>query len=139
MALEEKLDDIMSLLRSQTATHRGRQADTIPTPGSSEASPSSGSLDDSGEQDLTDEELRIFREHHLPDFPIVNVPHDYTAAELQREKPTIGLAIKALTTKVASKQVVLGKKLRETLTQKILVDGERSLPLLVSLLMSIIW
>lgn len=139
LALEEKLDDIVSLLRSQTATHRGRQADTIPTPGSSEPSPSSGSIGDSEDNDLTDEELRVFREHHLPDFPIVRVPHDYTAAELQREKPTIGLAIKAMATKVASKQVILGKKLREVLTQKILVDGERSLPLLVSLLMSIIW
>ena len=70
---------------------------------------------------------------------MVNAPPDYTAAELQKEKPTFALAVKALTTKVASKQVVLGKKLREVLTQKILIDGERSLPLLLSLLTSIAW
>ena len=51
----------------------------------------------------------------------------------------MALAIKALTTKVATRQIVLGKKLREILTQKILIDGERSLPLLISLLTSIAW
>lgn len=138
-ALEEKLDDIVSLLRSQTGALHGRLADTIPTPGSSNLSPISDLLEDFRDQDLTDEELRTFRERHLPDFPLVNIPSDYTAAEAQKEKPIFALAIKAVTTKVASKQVVFGKKLREILTQKILVEGERSLPLLLSLLASIAW
>lgn len=91
------------------------------------------------DQDLTEEELCAFRERYLPEFPLVNIPAEYTAAEAQKEKPTFSLAIKALTTKVASKQVVLGKRLREILTKKILIDGERSLPLLLSLLASIAW
>lgn len=138
-ALEEKLDDIVSLLRGQTGTHHAWLADTIPTPTSSNISPIGDLLEDSRDQDLTDEELQLFREHHLPDFPLVNIPLDYTAVEAQKEKPTFALAIKAVTSKVASKQVVLGKKLREILTQKILVDGERNLPLLLSLLASIAW
>lgn len=91
------------------------------------------------DHDLTEQELVTFRERHMPDFPLVNIPSDYTAAELQIEKPTAALAVKALTTKEAAKQIVLGKRLREVLTQKILIDGERSLPLLVSLLISIAW
>ena len=70
---------------------------------------------------------------------MVNIPPEYTAAEAQKQKPIFSLAIKALTTRVASRQMLLGKKLRETLTQKILIEGERSLPLLLSLLASITW
>ena len=137
--LEEKLNDIVSLLRHQNSAQCRRATEAVPTPGSSELSPNSDLQDDFKDQDLTEEELLTFRERHLPYFPLMNIPSDYTAAELQKEKPTIGLAIKALTTKVASKQAVLGKNLREILTQKILIDGERSLPLLVSLLTSIAW
>lgn len=129
----------MSLLRERNGPHHVRPAETFPTPGSSELSPSSDSPMEVRDQDLTEQELVTFRERHLPDFPLVNIPSDYTAAELQIEKPTAALAVKALTTKEAAKQIVLGKRLREVLTQKILIDGERSLPLLVSLLISIAW
>lgn len=139
MALEEKLDDIVSLLRERNSSQQVRPTEPFPTPGSSERSPNSDSLGETRDQDLTEQELINFRERHLPDFPLVNIPSDYTAVELQREKPTAALAVKALVTKEASKQVVLGKKLREALTQKIMIDGERNLPLLVSLLISIAW
>lgn len=138
-ALEEKLDDIVTLLRSQTGAHHGRSADTIPTPSSTGLSPGSDLLEDSRDQDLTEEEYINFREHLLPDFPLVNAPPNYTAAELQKKKPVFALAVKVMTTRVASKQLALGKKLREILAQKILVEGERSLPLLLSLLTSIAW
>ncbi|KAF9694270.1 hypothetical protein EKO04_007851 [Ascochyta lentis] len=138
-ALEEKLNDIVSLLRNQTNANPARTTEAMPTPGSSELSPSDDALEDERELHLTEEELLVFREHHLPYFPLMNVPSDVTAAEVQREKPTLGLAIKTLTTKVAAKQAALGRNLREVLTQKILIDGERSLPLLLSLLVSITW
>lgn len=136
--LEDKLDDIVSLLRNRTNSHQER-TDNIPTPGSSALSTGDGSSEDTRDLDLTEDELLTFREHHLPYFPLMNLPSDVTAAEVQRDKPTLSLAIKALTTKVAARQAVLGKNLREVLTQKILVDGERSLPLLLSLLISIAW
>ncbi|UPX20869.1 uncharacterized protein EKO05_0011083 [Ascochyta rabiei] len=138
-ALEEKLDDIVSLLRSRANSNHGRTAETLPTPVSSELSPSDDALEDARHLHLTEEELLVFREHHLPCFPLMNVPADVTAAEVQREKPILSLAIKTLTTKVAVKQVALGRNLRELLTQKIMVDGERSLRLLLSLLISIVW
>lgn len=137
--LEEKLDDIVSLLRSQRNAQHGQQIEAFPTPGSSELSSESDAPEEATDRDLTEQELLTFRERHLPHFPLVNIPSGYTAAEAQREKPTMALAIKALTTTVASKQVVLGKELREVLTRKILIDGERSLPLLLSLLTSIAW
>lgn len=136
--LEKQLNDIVSLLRHQTNSRHGQPPDPILTPGSSDQSPQEP-LENHSEFDLTEEELCAFREHYLPDFPLVRIPSEYTAAEAQREKPIFSLAIKAITTKVATKQVLLGKKLRESLTQKILVDGERSLPLLLSLLASIAW
>jgi hypothetical protein len=138
-ALEEKLDDIVSLLRERNSSQHVRPTEPFPTPGSSEQSPNSDSLEEARDQDLTEQELMTFRERHLPDFPLVNIPSDYSAVELQRDKPTAALAVKALVTKEAAKQVVLGKKLREVLTQKVMIDGERSLPLLVSLLISIAW
>lgn len=138
-ALEERLDEIVSLLRERNGPQHAQPTRTFPTPGSSELSPSSDSSEEASDQDLTEQELATFRDCHLPDFPLVNIPADYTAAELQKEKPTAALAVKALTSKEARKQIVLGKRLREVLTQRIMIDGERSLPLLVSLLMSIAW
>lgn len=127
------------MLRERSGAQLAQPHETLPTPGSSGQSPNSDSREGTRDQDLTEQELVTFREHHLQDFPLVNIPLDYTAAELQEEKPTAALAVKALVTKEATKQIVLGKRLREVLTQKILIDGERSLPLLVSLLISIAW
>lgn len=127
------------MLRDRTNSEHERARETIPTPGSSDLSPESNSVNLARDLDLTEEELLTFREGHLPDFPLMNIPPDVTAAEVQREKPTLSLAIKALTTKVAAKQGILARKLRKILTQKILIDGERSLPLLLSLLVSIAW
>lgn len=138
-ALEEKLDDIVSLLRNRSSSHHGGTTDSTLTPGSSDLSPSDNLLEEARDQDLTDEELATFLECHLPHFPLMNVPPEVAAVEVQREKPILGLAIKAITTKVAAKQVILARSLRTSLTQKILVEGERSLPLLLSLLVSIAW
>jgi hypothetical protein len=111
----------------------------MPTPGSSDMSPENTFLEEAEDSDLSDDELLEFRERHLPNFPLMHLTSDVTAAELQREKPVLSLAIHGLVTKVASQKIVLGKRLREVLTHKILVDGERSMDLLLSLLTSIAW
>jgi hypothetical protein len=138
--LEDKLDDIVSLLRNRNPSSQHRQSvETIPTPGSSEFSPDNAFFEGIEDLDLTDRELLDFRERRLPYFPLMHLSSDVMAAELQREKPTLCLAIRGLTTKAASKQAVLSKKLREVLTRKILVDGVRSVDLLLSLLACIAW
>lgn len=138
--LEEKLDDIVFLLQNRSSSSQhGRSTEAVPIPGSSDSSANDRLFEGAEDSGLTDQELLTFRTRYLPHFPLIHLSSDVTAAELQREKPTICLTIRGLATKVASRQMLLGKRLRESITQKILIDGERSLDLLLGLLASIAW
>lgn len=88
---------------------------------------------------FSERDLDEFRLRHLQFFPLMELPQSMTAAQLQQGKPMLCLAIKALATKALSRQSLLAKELRTQLAQKISVQGERSMDLLLSVLVCVSW
>jgi hypothetical protein len=139
--LEDKLDDLVSLLRTQqTAVPPERTTEQqIVTPSSLDYTPQQTISDTSFDECLTDEELADCRQLHLNYFPFLNLPSSLTAEQLLVEKPLLSLALKTICTKAYTKQDELSKKLRGEIAHRLMVDGEKSLDLLVSLLTCMAW
>ncbi|USP77300.1 uncharacterized protein yc1106_04574 [Curvularia clavata] len=133
--LEDKLDDLVSILRTRHVTP---QQDAIPfqavTFRSLDFTFQSDGIEAVRDQHLTEEELEKFRWLHLPHFPLVHLPPNLSARQLENEKPLLSLAIKTISNKAYSTQTVLSKRLREIIALKMMVDGEKSLDLLLSVL-----
>ncbi|KAI5462859.1 hypothetical protein BGZ63DRAFT_379866 [Mariannaea sp. PMI_226] len=110
------------------------------TPSSSHFSCDIYPLDPPLSQNLQEDEyLRTFQSHHLKFLPFLYIPPGTTAAHLQRERPFAWLNIRALCCKSASETKQLNRKIREILAQSLLVDLERSLDLLLGLLIYLAW
>lgn len=88
---------------------------------------------------LTDDELAYFRTCHLPLYPLLCMPANLYAAQLSTEKPLVALAIKTVCNKGHTYQTELSKQLRTTIALKMMVEGEKSLDLLQSLLVMMTW
>ncbi|RYP60922.1 hypothetical protein DL771_010331 [Monosporascus sp. 5C6A] len=95
--------------------------------------------DDLEPQQSAEESLRIFRENHLRFFPFVYIPPETTADDLQRERPFLWLNIRALTCKSLAQQSALSNRIREIIAQKVLVESERTIDLLLGLLGFLAW
>ena len=189
--LEEKLDDLVTLLRSSTARsglaaaslleaaggggdadaagtrtaeallrlgqashqhHAGggdSPSDTdglIPTPATT-TTPHVQHTPDSVDQHPNDdvspfeaeECLEHFRVQKCKYFPFIFLPATVTAAELRRERPYLFLAILAASVKSASRQAAIGARLRRLYADKLIVEHERSLDLMLSLICFLGW
>jgi hypothetical protein len=133
------LDDIVSILRATAAADpAGSSTPAIasltclkdrPGPYTSESS----------EHQLQERDLVTFRERYLQFFPLLELPREMTAVQLQQDKPMLCLAIQVLSAKGHAEQVLLSKDLRETLARKIAAEGERSMDLLQSVLVCVAW
>ncbi|KAI8961511.1 hypothetical protein F5Y11DRAFT_326039 [Daldinia sp. FL1419] len=109
-------------------------ANSYPTP------PSVTSSHDGGLSPAEAEEtLRIFQEQFVPFFPFVYIPPDTTAAQLQRSKPFLWLNILTICCKSRPKKTALSQKIREYLAQKMLIDLDRNMDLLLGLLAYLGW
>ncbi|KAL6416266.1 putative zn 2cys6 transcription factor protein [Ilyonectria robusta] len=86
-----------------------------------------------------DEYLRTFQAHHLKALPFIHIPPELTAARLQRERPFLWLNIRALCCKSTLESDKFHKTVRETLAQSLIVDGERSIDLLLGLIAYLAW
>jgi hypothetical protein len=144
--LEDKLDDLVNLLRTQHATsnqatpQRDRSTGSqVYTPCSLDCSPQQSGADTPFNDQLTDEELIEYRQQHVKPFPLIYIPPSLSAEQLAAEKPIFSLALKTICNKALSRQVILSKKLRETFATKMIVDGEKSLDLLLSILVCMAW
>ncbi|OTB18715.1 hypothetical protein K445DRAFT_314574 [Daldinia sp. EC12] len=109
-------------------------ATSYPTP-PSVASSHDGGLSPAEAEDT----LRVFRDQFLPFFPFVYIPPDTTAAQLQRAKPFLWLNIRTICCKSQPRKSALSQKIREYLAQKMLVDLDRNLDLLLGLLAYLGW
>jgi hypothetical protein len=142
--LENKLDDIVSILRATAAADpAGSSTPAIGSltclkdrPGPYTSGPYTP--ESSGHQ-LQERDLVLFRERYLQFFPLLELPQEMTAVQLQQDKPMLCLAILVLSAKGHAKQVLLSKDLREILARKISAEGERSMDLLQSVLVCIAW
>jgi len=138
--LEDKLDDLVSLLRTQAVPQPDRLTSFQPaTPSSLSYSPQQDAAELPHTDVLTDQELVIFGQRHLPFFPLIFLPPSLSAKELTHEQPLVALAIKTICNKGRSYQAELSKELRRAIALRTMVDGEKSLELLLSVLMCMTW
>jgi hypothetical protein len=67
------------------------------------------------------------------------LPAETNVDEVQRQRPFLWLNIQAVCERSPSKKSELGTRIRETLATKVLVEGERSIDLLLGLLVFMSW
>jgi hypothetical protein len=184
--LQEKLEDLVSLLRSQTATEQLSQAQQQPayqpeTPDTSNNHSSTESAltspsnvarttnflnynrpepglpvsrsDDSVVSPLftddlsiyqisdaiAEEQLTLFLHALLPLFPFVYIPDQISVPDLRKQRPFLFLVIMSLTTKSMTQQLAMGDEIRRIVAEKIVIEHERSLDLLLGLVCFLAW
>jgi hypothetical protein len=139
--LEDKLDDLVSLLRTQQATpsHNQSTDQQTTTPCSLDYSPQQPVSEAPHDDVLTDEDLSKIRQHHLPYFPFIYLPPDLTATQLVHTKPLLALAFKTISNKAYARQAKLSKSVRSKIAIQLIVDAEKSMDLLLGLLACMAW
>ncbi|KAJ5822783.1 hypothetical protein N7447_005123 [Penicillium robsamsonii] len=83
--------------------------------------------------------LATFQQQHLNNFPFFCISSTTTPVQLQRERPLLWLSIWANGCKSVVQQRAIEVRIRETLAQKVLVDLERNLDLLLGLIAYLSW
>jgi hypothetical protein len=139
--LEDKLDDLVTLLRTQQAkspNDRNTEQQTV-TPCSLNYSPQQANFEPSVHDTLTEHELAKFRQLHLPYLPFIHLPLTLSSEQLQREKPLLAFAIKTTCNKMYSQQARMSKMMRGAIAERLMVDGEKSIDLLLTLLTCMAW
>ena len=86
-----------------------------------------------------EEHLRIFRAHHAKFLPFVDIPQTLTARQLHAEKPYLSQAIMATCPWSVSHQQRLGTLFRHEVGEAMVVRSEKSMDLLLGLLVFIGW
>jgi hypothetical protein len=81
--------------------------------------------------------LETFRDTILPFAPLYHVTE--SAQQLSQKKPYLWLAILATTVKSVRRQVLLSDKFRQIITERVILGTDRSLDLLLGLLVHVAW
>jgi hypothetical protein len=163
--LEEKVDNIVSQLQSQTNDGQSQQAASPHTYHDTSSSlnepPTSATLPSSSTPQsnvnvsstaitdflpvckisdmMAEEHLKIFRLAFLPFFPFFHIPPTINVSDLRIQKPFFWLVILCLTTKLVSQQFALGHQIRQIVSQKVVVEHDRSLDLLLGMICYLAW
>ncbi|KAF2276867.1 uncharacterized protein EI97DRAFT_442230 [Westerdykella ornata] len=80
-----------------------------------------------------------FQTHHLSYYPCIYISPHTTVEQFQQDKPFTWLNMRAVLETSLSKQDELGQEIRETIAKRIVMEGERSVDLLLGLLIHISW
>ena len=88
---------------------------------------------------MEDEALEIFRSQMLRTFPILVIPESMTAQQLRQDRPFLWLCIVAVSSKSSAQQLALGREVRRNIGQKLVLEGEKTLDLLLGLLVYLAW
>ncbi|KAI1215166.1 uncharacterized protein F4807DRAFT_23873 [Annulohypoxylon truncatum] len=86
-----------------------------------------------------EEILRVFQDRFVPFFPFVYIPPETTAAQLQQERPFLWLTIACTCAKSQEKKAAYSQKIREYLSQKMLIELDRSVDLLLGVVCYLGW
>jgi hypothetical protein len=119
-----------SLAHAATSERQGASADSsaaVTTPSGSEPSPQEA-----------EECLSKFRTW-LPHFPFVHLPPAMTAAALRVERPFLWLCIMDLTVTSNATQTLLRDRVRREVSERIVIQNERSMDLLQGLVAFLAW
>ncbi|RDL32492.1 uncharacterized protein BP5553_08948 [Venustampulla echinocandica] len=83
--------------------------------------------------------LRIFRDEMNPSFPFISIPDSVKASELRRDQPSLFTSVMAVTSRNSSRQISLGKLFMKQIADRILVNGDRNIDLLLGILTFSTW
>ena len=84
--------------------------------------------------------LQFYRTDMEPLFPFVVTPSSMTFTDLRKQKPFVVLAILMVgCSHDQERQTAIAKKIREIMSYNLLIEGERSLDVLQSLLIYVNW
>ncbi|KAH8125990.1 hypothetical protein LI328DRAFT_166834 [Trichoderma asperelloides] len=90
-------------------------------------------------EEEAEEYLRIFQTWRLKYFPFIHISCKTSAAELRHEKPFLWLCIMAVSTKSPIRQAGLYNIVRKSLADRMVLNLEKSLDLLLGLLCCLSW
>ncbi|RKU43004.1 hypothetical protein DL546_002685 [Coniochaeta pulveracea] len=165
--LEQKLDTLVSLIRNQTQAHSSPENELSPlnlfarlaAPSSHESQTSCASEVNepqeapsltpistlicipevpATEQDA-EYQLRLFRESFLACFPCVYISNNLSAAQLRGERPFLWFTIMLVTCQSTNAQFRIGVTWRSIISQKMVVENEKTMDLLQGLLVFLGW
>ncbi|OTB10379.1 hypothetical protein K445DRAFT_253890 [Daldinia sp. EC12] len=93
------------------------------------------------EPSLSDAEeyLSNFKTYKLKYFPFVNITSNISANQLRQERPFLWLCIMAIGSKSTLQQQILGRKIRETVAQEMVIKSTKNIDILLGLLAFIGW
>lgn len=83
--------------------------------------------------------LHTFRSGYMKYLPYIHLPADMAADQLRRDKPFLWLNIQGICARPPSKQLAIGDFIREVLAKQYIVEGERSMDLLLGTLTYLTW
>jgi hypothetical protein len=83
--------------------------------------------------------LDFFQTYHLKSFPFFYFAPGTLATDVQHTYPMLWSVMQATCTKSPVRQAVLGIRYKEMLATKVIVEGERSLDLLLSMFVYAAW
>ncbi|KAI0097428.1 hypothetical protein F4776DRAFT_676824 [Hypoxylon sp. NC0597] len=167
--LEDKLDELVSCLKAQKEAEKKGAAETLasieglgseaeapsittlsPTTaanslrgttlfGTSKTPDSNSSFPDEPSPLEAEELLKKFREETIGFFPFVYIPPHVTSNQLPELYPFLWLNIMCTTLSSEKRRYALGDQARSIVIQKVVVDREKSLDLLLGLLTLVGW
>ncbi|KAH0844960.1 hypothetical protein FOPE_09275 [Fonsecaea pedrosoi] len=86
-----------------------------------------------------DQCLGVFRSQHLEFMPFVHLPPTVTASQLRETRPFLWYNIMTVATPVTSLQLAWSEAIQKKLAQDMFVENERSVDLLLGLLVYLSW
>lgn len=150
--LEEKIEDLVTLLKSQTGDKSKSQqpstSDLEPYPsdcGHPTPSPSAASTPEGPYPpvDLSPEEeagcLDLFWTTYLSYFPFVHIPDGTTARSLKASRPVLWLVVVGLTCRSTARRVAIMGRVEEVLAKRVVVGHERGVDLLLGIVAVLGW
>lgn len=153
--LEEKLDGLVSLLRSQTIVSHPQPTipdlssaftpitSTFPLRSEKLSLPKTSIFDDVSiyriPVAIAEEQLAKFQDVFLPFFPFVHIPEAMSAFDLRLQKPFLWLVIMSLTTRSVAQQMAMGRTIVHIVSTRIVAEHEKSLDLLLGLICYLTW
>ncbi|KAK1984656.1 hypothetical protein LZ30DRAFT_779608 [Colletotrichum cereale] len=98
-----------------------------------------GDEDELPSRDEAEALFEAFRDRNLKPFPFILFRNGTTARALRAERPFLWLCVMTVASRVTSKQLALGRRVRQVVSQKVIVENERSMDYLLGLLVILGW
>lgn len=151
--LEDKIEDLVTLLKTQTTeTHPSSSSSPQSPPNPSTTQAKSGATHfpqghptpatsppslSSPEEEQT--YLDLFRDVYLHYFPFVHIPHGTTVGEFKEGKPFLWSVVVGMTCRVTARREGILRGVEEVLARRVVVEHERDVDLLLGVVALLGW